>query len=67
MALETKAELIARLTAVAQRMNKVREAANALRLIRQGPEPGPPPPLPGGGQPETGFIGQAERPDLAAP
>ncbi len=62
MAVEPRERLIERLGRAAQRMNAIRGAASALRLIRQGPEPEPTA-LPGElTPPETGFTGQPEGP-----
>lgn len=65
MAVLSVAEIIAELSESAARMQEVRDAAEKLRLIRQGPEPEPTS-LPGGvGQPLPEFTGQVERPDGA--
>ena len=64
MAVESKADLIKALIESAKRMNEVREAASALRLIRRGEEPSPFPLNLSLGQPAPTFSGQPERSDI---
>ncbi len=61
--IESTREIIAQLTRSAERMKQVREAAQKLRLLREGAEPEPRRPQILPTQPTPGFTGQLERPN----
>ena len=56
-------EIIAQLTRSAERMKQVREAAQKIRLLREGAEPEPRGPQISPSQPTPSFTGQIERPN----
>ncbi len=61
--IQPRREIIAQLTRSAERMKQVREAAQKLRLLREGAEPEPRQPQPLLTQPAPRFSGQPERSD----
>jgi len=58
MPVEPRVKILESLKLAAERMRRVRDAAQRRDLIRQGPEPGPSPVALGGGEPRPVFSGQ---------
>ena len=61
MAILTREEILDRLVASAERMAKVRRAAQLASIVRAGDEPAPTPPSGELGQPGPEFSGQPPR------